>query len=80
METRNAHKSVPDQLSRREEQVLNLISTGASNREIAKALCIEEKTVKNHINNIYSKLGFSSRYEAIRWVLRRLYEVSPPSK
>jgi DNA-binding NarL/FixJ family response regulator len=43
---------MPDELSHREKQVLNLISTGASNREIAEALCIEEKTVKNYINSI----------------------------
>ncbi|HEY7067091.1 MAG TPA: response regulator transcription factor [Chloroflexota bacterium] len=52
-------------LTPREIEVLELVRGGLSNREIAQRLCIEEKTVKNHINNIYSKLQFRSRYEAI---------------
>ncbi len=52
-------------LTPREIEVLELVRGGLSNREIAHRLCIEEKTVKNHINNIYSKLQFRSRYEAI---------------
>ena len=38
--------------------------------DIAEILGIEEKTVKNHINNIYSKLQIKSRYEAISYMLR----------
>ena len=38
---------------------------GRSNREIAAALYIEEKTVKNHVSNIYSTLHLKNRYEAI---------------
>lgn len=53
------------QLTPREFQILDLIQAGLSNREIAQRLGIEEKTVKNHINNIYSKLNLRSRYEAI---------------
>jgi len=58
-------------LTPRENQVLNLIADGKENREIAQILAIEEKTVKNHINNIYSKLGVSSRSEAIAKVINR---------
>ncbi|MBE0481338.1 MAG: response regulator transcription factor [Dehalococcoidia bacterium] len=58
-------------LSSREEEVLALIATGRSNADIARTLGIEEKTVKNYVNNIYSKLNLKSRYDAIRYVLRR---------
>ena len=49
----------------REREVMTLISQGMANREIADRLFVAEKTVKNHVNNIYSKLGVSSRAEAI---------------
>jgi DNA-binding CsgD family transcriptional regulator len=52
-------------LTRREHHILRLIMAGYSNGYIAEALFIERKTVKNHINNIYSKLNLNSRYEAI---------------
>lgn len=52
-------------LTPREVEVLELVREGLSNREIANRLCVEEKTVKNHINNIYSKLQLRNRYEAI---------------
>ncbi|MFA5451501.1 MAG: response regulator transcription factor [Dehalococcoidales bacterium] len=57
-------------LTQREKEVLNLIGSGYENREIARSLSIEEKTVKNHINNIYSKLGLTTRQEAVFFVLR----------
>jgi DNA-binding NarL/FixJ family response regulator len=56
-------------LTTREKEILNLIALGQGNREIANSLNIEEKTVKNHINNIYSKLQIKSRYEAISYML-----------
>jgi len=58
-------------LTEREKEILNLIALGRGNREIADTLHIEEKTVKNHINNIYSKLQIKSRYEAISYMLRQ---------
>jgi DNA-binding NarL/FixJ family response regulator len=58
-------------LTAREKDILGLIALGKGNQEIAVALAIEEKTVKNHINNIYSKLQIKSRYEAITYMLRR---------
>ncbi|PIU56764.1 MAG: hypothetical protein COS88_02470 [Chloroflexi bacterium CG07_land_8_20_14_0_80_51_10] len=57
-------------LTPREEEIPKLIASGKENREIAQLLEIEEKTVKNHINSIYSKLGVGSRQEAIAYVLR----------
>jgi len=52
-------------LSEREQEVLQLIVAGMSNREIAEKLIIGEGTVKTHINNIYSKLDVQSRSQAI---------------
>ena len=57
-------------LTERERQILTLIAAGRSNRELAEVLFIEEKTVKNHINVIYSKLDIRNRYEAICYMLR----------
>jgi DNA-binding NarL/FixJ family response regulator len=44
---------------------MDLIAGGRSNGEIARELFLSEKTVKNHVNRIYSKLGVSSRATAI---------------
>ncbi len=52
-------------LTRRELEILRLVQRGRRNREIAQELGVEEKTVKNHINSIYSKLGLASRVEAM---------------
>lgn len=52
-------------LSAREAEVMDLIASGRSNGEIARELFLSEKTVKNHVNRIYSKLGVSSRATAI---------------
>jgi len=52
-------------LSDRERGVMDLIARGLSNRAIADELYLSEKTVKNHVNRIYAKLGVTSRGEAI---------------
>jgi len=51
-------------LSRRELEVLRLVASGKSNREIAAALVISEHTVARHVQNIFAKLGLSSRAAA----------------
>lgn len=53
-----------ESLSERELEVLKLVASGASNREIAKKLYITEGTVKNHISNVLRKLGFRDRTQA----------------
>ncbi len=56
-------------LSEREGEVMNLIAGGRSNGDIAGELFLSEKTVKNHVNRIYAKLGVESRGAAIaRWL------------
>jgi DNA-binding NarL/FixJ family response regulator len=57
--------SESSELTKRELEILKLVQRGRRNREIAHEMRIEEKTVKNHINNIYSKLGIASRVEAM---------------
>jgi DNA-binding NarL/FixJ family response regulator len=52
-------------LSEREADVMELISQGAANCDIARALFISEKTVKNHINRIFAKLGANNRGHAV---------------
>jgi DNA-binding NarL/FixJ family response regulator len=56
-----------EQLTPREQEILQLIAKGASNREIAQALYISEKTVKNHVTNILSRLGLRDRTQAAIW-------------
>lgn len=56
-------------LTERESEVLDLLVKGRSNSQISEALVIVEGTVKNHLVNIYQKLGVHSRAEAISWVL-----------
>lgn len=52
-------------LSQRQREVMDLVSRGVRNTEIAARLQVSEKTVKNHINQIFSRLGASSRVEAV---------------
>lgn len=56
-------------LSRREEEIGLHMVRGLTNGEIASALYIEEKTVKNHINRLFAKLGVASRPAAIAMLL-----------
>jgi len=51
-------------LTRREQQVLELIAMGNTNKEIGLKLGISEQTVKNHVNSIYRKLGVRNRAQA----------------
>jgi DNA-binding CsgD family transcriptional regulator len=54
-------------LSAREAEVMSLIADGQTNGEIAARLFLAEKTVKNHVRRIYSKLGVGSRPAAIAY-------------
>jgi DNA-binding NarL/FixJ family response regulator len=58
-------------LSERELEVLRLLATGISNREIAPLLFISECTVKTHVEHIINKLGVSDRVQAAVWAARR---------
>jgi DNA-binding CsgD family transcriptional regulator len=54
-------------LSAREAEVMSLIADGQTNGQIAARLFLAEKTVKNHVRRIYSKLGVGSRPAAIAY-------------
>jgi DNA-binding CsgD family transcriptional regulator len=55
-------------LSSREAEIISLIAAGHTNGLIAQRLFLAEKTVKNHVNKIYAKLGAASRSDAVaRW-------------
>jgi two-component system, NarL family, nitrate/nitrite response regulator NarL len=51
------------QLSQREREIIILIAQGYKNKEIAEKMCITEQTVKNHLHNVFDKLGVSDRLE-----------------
>lgn len=65
-------------LTKRESEILSLIAAGHKNQEISSKLYISELTVKTHINNIYKKLGITSRMQAILYTKKNLELPSNP--
>jgi DNA-binding NarL/FixJ family response regulator len=57
-------------LSFRETEVIRLIASGLSNKEISSHLDLSDKTVKNHVSNILAKLSISARAEAAAYAIR----------
>jgi len=62
--TAESQQNLIEPLSERELEILGVLATGASNREIANKLFITEGTVKNHVTNILGKLGVRDRTQA----------------
>lgn len=60
-------------LTKRELEVLKLLAEGLFNKEIAHKLCISEKTVKNHVSNIFKKIGVSDRTQAAVYAIKNNY-------
>jgi non-specific serine/threonine protein kinase len=56
-------------LTRREGQVAELVAQGLSNRQIATKLVISQRTAQGHVENILTKLGFTSRAQIAAWVV-----------
>ncbi len=78
-DARLGHARLAD-LSRREAEVLGLIADGLTNREIARTMSLAEKTVKNYVSSLLSKLGLRTRTQAA--VLRTTASAtdSPPDQ
>jgi len=75
-------RSGPGGLTRREVEVLTLVSRGWTNRTVARTLWVTDETVKFHLSNIYRKLGVANRVEASRWaaecgIAERALEMTP---
>jgi ATP/maltotriose-dependent transcriptional regulator MalT len=63
-------KRLPAGLSGREAQVLGLVATGLSNRQIARELALSGHTVANHLTSVFNKIGCSNRTAATAFALR----------
>jgi DNA-binding NarL/FixJ family response regulator len=57
-------------LTPREQQILKLLTTGATNRDISDALAISHETVKEHVQHVLKKIGVSDRTQAAVWAVR----------
>lgn len=71
----------PSRLTKREQEIAELVARGMSNRDIAAALVIGRRTVESHIENILAKLGFTSRAQVASWLPDRpprLPRLPPP--
>jgi DNA-binding NarL/FixJ family response regulator len=69
-EKNNSLESEDESLTRREIEVLKLIAEGLFNKEIAYTLDISEKTVKNHVSNIFKKINVSDRTQAAVYAIK----------
>ena len=65
-----ANSSLPTSLTKRELQVLSMIGTGLTNKEISDQLQISPHTVKSHVVHIFNKLGVNHRTQAVVWAAR----------
>lgn len=61
-------------LTEREQEVLNLLAKGQTNKDIAQSLILSVRTVEAHLHNIYGKLGVSSRTEAALWAVNHGFD------
>ncbi len=64
-------RTVPEALSARETEVLRMLAQGKTNKEIAAALVISERTVKFHVRSVFGKLGATNRTEAVSMAVQR---------
>jgi DNA-binding NarL/FixJ family response regulator len=64
-------RAYPDTLTQREVEVLRLLASGRTNKEIADELVLSVRTVERHIGNIYGKIGARGRADATAYVLTR---------
>jgi DNA-binding NarL/FixJ family response regulator len=64
-------------LSAREREIVALVAQGYKNKEMAEKMFISEQTVKNHLHNIFDKLGVSDRLELALYAIHKGLHLSP---
>jgi two-component system response regulator DevR len=74
--TGNAATTPGEELTEREREVLALVARGYTNKQIADALYVSEKTARNHVSHILEKLGLSRRSEAAAYAVE--HKLIPP--
>jgi two-component system, NarL family, nitrate/nitrite response regulator NarL len=72
--TKPAPATHVEKLTSREQEILELVSTGATNREIAVKLFISENTVKNHLKNIMAKLHIQNRVQLATYAMENRFD------
>lgn len=73
LENKKTLNGKEERLSKREFEILKLVAVGMYNKEIADALSISEKTVKNHMSSIFRKIKVSDRTQAAVYAIRNNY-------
>jgi len=71
LDAKRADRTSPGGLTRRELDVLRLITTGLTTKEISNKLFISAKTADHHIQHVYTKLGLSNRAAVTRWAIEQ---------
>jgi DNA-binding NarL/FixJ family response regulator len=67
-------------LTKREQEIAELVSRGLTSRQIAAAAHITERTAENHVQHILGKLGFTTRTQIATWVASGRPEISTPAE
>lgn len=70
LDEKNNSSELDNSLTKREVEVLKLLAEGSFNKEIAYTLAISEKTVKNHVSNIFKKISVSDRTQAAVYAIK----------
>jgi DNA-binding NarL/FixJ family response regulator len=60
-----------DGMTRRELEILQLIGQGLTNKQVSNLLRISNKTVRNHVSNLYAKLSVRDRSQAVLYAVRK---------
>jgi DNA-binding CsgD family transcriptional regulator/predicted negative regulator of RcsB-dependent stress response len=79
LSARQSARQAFDGLSEREREIARLIVQGKSNREIAAALVISQRTVGTHIGHMYEKLGIATRAQLVAWAMEKGLVATPTS-
>ena len=76
---RQRERQIRAELSQREREVLELVTQGLANKQIARRLGISERTVKAHLTNIFQRIGVTDRTQAALWARANL-DQDPPGR